>query len=151
MTDQSRTPRTTGELVLQHAALPGIARGSTSNGMRLLELGGTTHYAAGNIYLSALCVINHLQNEAADLRERLAGLTMSLGFATGHGDTAADILKELEWQLEERLAKAREEAIEECARECDKVGRMLSYGAGYACKIAAKEIRALKKKGADHE
>lgn len=49
--------------------------------------------------------------------------------------------------LRERLAKARAEAIEECARECDKVGRMLSYGAGYACKIAAKEIRALTQKG----
>lgn len=131
----SRTPRTTGELVLQHAALPGIARGSTGDGMRLLELGGTTHYAAGNIYLSALCVINHLQNEAADLREQLA-------FAERQrDDQIADKHRILD-AYEKRLAKAREEAIEECAIKCDEY----ALGGFFAAKL-----RALSQKGADHE
>lgn len=81
-----------------------------------------------------------------DLRERLAELTMSLGFATGHGDTAADILKELEWQIEERLAKARAEAIEECARVCDRFASRNMHPAE-----CAGAIRALAHpKGEDH-
>jgi len=30
------------------------------------------------------------------------------GYATGHGDTVEDLLKELEWQIEERIRNERE-------------------------------------------
>jgi hypothetical protein len=32
-------------------------------------------------------------------REKLAGIMISHSFATGHGDTIEDLLKELDWQL----------------------------------------------------
>ena len=41
-------------------------------------------------------------------REKLAAWMMSQGYATGHGDTVEDLLKELEWQIEERIRNERE-------------------------------------------
>ena len=38
---------------------------------------------------------------AATERNKLAAWMMSQGYATGHGDTVEDLLKELEWQIEE--------------------------------------------------
>ena len=34
-------------------------------------------------------------------RNKLAAWMMRQGYATGHGDTVEDLLKELEWQIEE--------------------------------------------------
>ena len=42
---------------------------------------------------------------AAAERETLAAWTMRQGYATGHGDTVEDLLKELEWQIEERIRR----------------------------------------------
>ena len=38
---------------------------------------------------------------AAAEREKLAAWMIERGYATGHGDTVEDLLKELEWQIEE--------------------------------------------------
>jgi len=43
----------------------------------------------------------------------IAQWMMARGFATGHGDSVADLLKELEWQI-------REQEREACAKVCDK-------------------------------
>jgi hypothetical protein len=48
-------------------------------------------------------------------REKLAAWMMRQGYATGHGDTVEDLLKELEWQIEERIKNEREA----CAKVCD--------------------------------
>ena len=48
---------------------------------------------------------------AAAEREKVAAWMMRQGYATGHGDTVEDLLKELEWQI-------RESEREACAREC---------------------------------
>ena len=45
---------------------------------------------------------------AAAEREKVAAWMMSQGYATGHGDTVEDLLKELEWQIEERIRNERE-------------------------------------------
>ena len=45
-------------------------------------------------------------------REKLAAWMMSQGYATGHGDTVEDLLKELEWQIAEREREA-------CAKLCE--------------------------------
>ena len=45
---------------------------------------------------------------AAVERNKLAAWMMSQGYATGHGDTVEDLLKELEWQIEERIKNERE-------------------------------------------
>ena len=43
---------------------------------------------------------------AAAERNKLAAWMMSQGYATGHGDTVEDLLKELEWQIAEREREA---------------------------------------------
>ena len=50
-------------------------------------------------------------------REKLAAWMMRQGYATGHGDTVEDLLKELEWQIEERIKNEREA----CAKVCDQM------------------------------
>ena len=55
---------------------------------------------------------------AAAERNKLAAWMMSQGYATGHGDTVEDLLKELEWQIEERIRNEREA----CAKVCEGLG-----------------------------
>ena len=40
-------------------------------------------------------------------RRKVAQWMMDRGYATGHGDTVEDLLKELDWQIEERIKNAR--------------------------------------------
>ena len=49
---------------------------------------------------------------AAAERNKLAAWMMSQGYATGHGDTIEDLLKELEWQIKEREREACAKAVE---------------------------------------
>ncbi len=54
---------------------------------------------------------------AAAEREKLAAWMMRQGYATGHGDTVEDLLKELEWQIEERIRNERSA----CAKVCEDI------------------------------
>ncbi len=54
---------------------------------------------------------------AAAEREKLAAWMMRQGYATGHGDTTEDLLKQLDWQIDERIAAEREA----CATLCDQM------------------------------
>ena len=57
--------------------------------------------------------LEHFANAIANnQRAKLALWMMSQGYATGHGDTVEDLLKELEWQIAEREREA-------CAKVCD--------------------------------
>ena len=49
---------------------------------------------------------------AAAEREKVAAWMRSKSYATGHGDTTEDLLKELEWQVAEREREA-------CAKVCE--------------------------------
>ena len=51
---------------------------------------------------------------AAAERNKLAAWMMRQGYATGHGDSTEDLLKELEWQIAERER-------EECAKVCEGI------------------------------
>ena len=53
---------------------------------------------------------------AAAERNKLAAWMMRQGYATGHGDSTEDLMKELEWQIEERIRNEREA----CAAVCDE-------------------------------
>ena len=55
----------------------------------------------------------------ADEREKVAAWMMAQGYATGHGDTIEDLLKELEWQI-------RESEREACAKLCAELHPGLS-------------------------
>ena len=50
--------------------------------------------------------------EGAAEREKVAKWMLERGYATGHGDTVEDLLKELEWQVAEREREA-------CAEVCE--------------------------------
>ena len=67
-------------------------------------------------------------------REKLAAWMIQRGFATGHGDTIKDLLKELEWQIAERER-------EECAKVCDVLAVHPEYASDIT-KVAAQAIRA---------
>ena len=74
---------------------------------------------------------------AAAERNKLAAWMMSQGYATGHGDTVEDLLKELEWQIEERIRNEREA----CAKVCDVLAVHPEYASDIT-KVAAQAIRA---------
>ena len=67
-------------------------------------------------------------------REKLAAWMIQRGYATGHGDTIKDLLKELEWQIAERER-------EECAKVCDVLAVHPEYASDIT-KVAAQAIRA---------
>ena len=69
---------------------------------------------------------------AAAEREKVAAWMIQRGYATGHGDTTEDLLKELDWQIDERIAAEREA----CAKVCEELHP------GLATRRAAEIIRA---------
>ena len=78
---------------------------------------------------------------AAAERNKLAAWMMRQGYATGHGDTIEDLLKELDWQIEERTRNEREA----CAKVCDVLAVHPEYASDIT-KVAAQAIRARSEK-----
>ena len=74
---------------------------------------------------------------AAAERNKLAAWMIERGYATGHGDSTEDLLKELEWQIEERIKNEREA----CAKVCDVLAVHPEYASDIT-KVAAQAIRA---------
>ena len=60
-------------------------------------------------------------------KEKVAQWMIQQGYATGHGDTVEDLLKELEWQIAENwtnaLVKGVEGEREACAKFVDHILR----------------------------
>ena len=73
-------------------------------------------------------------------KEKVAQWMIRQGYATGHGDTVEDLLKELEWQIAENwtnaLVKGVEGEREQCAVLCETE---CAQNDGITC---AEEIRA---------
>jgi len=67
-------------------------------------------------------------------REKVAAWMIARGYATGHGDSTEDLLKELEWQIAEREREA-------CAKVCDVLAVHPEYASDIT-KVAAQAIRA---------
>lgn len=61
---------------------------------------------------------------AAAEREKVAHWMMGRGYATGHGDTVEDLLKELEWQI---LERERERMKAKGWRHCAEGQRTTQY------------------------
>ncbi len=77
--------------------------------------GGMLSYdAEGNWRLNETEVAHFAALVAAAEREKVAAWMTERSYATGHGDTTEDLLKELEWQV-------RESEREACIRACDSV------------------------------
>lgn len=73
---------------------------------------------------------------AAAEREKVARWMMTACYATGHGDTTEDLLRELAWQADERIAKAVAAEREACAKICEK------YYTYHGYQYMADDIRA---------
>ena len=73
----------------------------------------------------------------ADEREKVAQWMMDKGYATGHGDSIEDLLREIEWQVAERERNA-------CAKlvEADGLARGVTKDTGLVLLKNANRIRA---------
>ena len=71
---------------------------------------------------------------AAAERNKAAAWMIERSYATGHGDTVEDLLKELEWQI-------RGSEREACAKVCDVLAVHPEYASDIT-KLAAQAIRA---------
>jgi hypothetical protein len=69
---------------------------------------------------------------AAHEREKVAKWMVERSYATGHGDTVEDLLKELEWQVAERER-------EECAKFCEEQYVFYGFDHVFAAGIRARE------------
>ena len=78
--------------------------------------------------------IKELEEAVAAEREKVAQWMMTKGYATGHGDSIEDLMKELEWQI-------RESEREACAKVCDVLSVHPKYASDIT-KVAAQAIRA---------
>jgi hypothetical protein len=82
--------------------------------------------------------IEHFAELVADAeRNKLADWMMRQGYATGHGDSTENLLKELEWQIEERVRNEREA----CAKVCEGAVSSSQTGTTVCTNLAA-AIRA---------
>ena len=72
---------------------------------------------------------------AAAEREKVAAWMRSKSYATGHGDTIEDLLKELEWQVAEREREA-------CAKVCFDMAQRHNDIRSAALEMASEYIRA---------
>ena len=70
----------------------------------------------------------------ADERNKLAAWMIQCSYATGHGDTTEDLLKELEWQVREG---EREACAKVCENEWSNVAERM-YGEECAAAIRAR-------------
>lgn len=70
-------------------------------------------------------------------KEAVALWMLNNGFATGHGDTLADMLNELSWQIDERVARAIDAERVAFANLCNKnANAYLSEGQNEAARAA---------------
>jgi hypothetical protein len=67
---------------------------------------------------------------AAAERQKVAAWMIERSYATGHGDTTEDLLKELEWQIAENWTRGMVNGVQAEREACAKVcGEMFSHGA----------------------
>lgn len=64
---------------------------------------------------------------AAHEREKVARWMMERGYATGHGDTIQELIKEVEWQVAELENEACAKVADLVAREIDNTHNTASY------------------------
>ena len=76
----------------------------------------------------------------ADEREKVAQWMIQQGYATGHGDTVEDLLKELEWQILENWHRAMVNGVETEREACAKLVAEIAGDDQY--RWAAAAIRA---------
>ena len=77
-------------------------------------------------------------DKALNEKREIATWMMAQGYATGHGDSIEDLLKELEWQVKEREREA-------CAKVCEE--RQEVFEKYYTKNLAAMCAEAIRARG----
>ena len=111
------------------------------------ELGSDreTWYRMAELHCATIDRLKTSMREAvAAEREKVAAWKRARSYATGHGDTTEDLLKELEWQVAER---EREACAKLCEEKASRIEREIANGDydtdTWACAInCASAIRA---------
>ncbi len=69
---------------------------------------------AKRMFEEGIVTVGYMRHQVAAERNKVASWMMAQGYATGHGDTTEDLLKELECQV-------RESEREACAKVCEGI------------------------------
>ena len=107
------------------------------NREQIIRMAREAGFTEGDISLFPDLIAHFAFLVAAVERNKLAAWMIERGYATGHGDTTEDLLKELDWQIDERIAAEREA----CAKVCDVLAVHPEYASDIT-KVAAQAIRA---------
>jgi hypothetical protein len=70
--------------------------------IRMAREAGLRWSPAYSLELERFAALAYAAGAAAE-RNKLAAWMMAQGYATGHGDSTEDLLKELTWQIQERV------------------------------------------------
>jgi uncharacterized protein YoaH (UPF0181 family) len=89
---------------------------------------------AKRMHAEGMVTIGHMRQQIAAERNKVASWMMAQGYATGHGDTVEDLLRELEWQVRE----SERNACAAIARQWDVDHQGSNYGGCIARLIEAR-------------
>jgi uncharacterized protein YoaH (UPF0181 family) len=89
---------------------------------------------AKRMHAEGMVTVGHMRQQIAAERNKVAQWMMAQGYATGHGDTTEDLLKELEWQVRE----SERNACAAIARRWDVDHPASNYGGCIANLIEAR-------------
>jgi hypothetical protein len=89
---------------------------------------------AKRMHAEGMVTVGHMRQQIAAERNKVASWMMAQGYATGHGDTVEDLLKELEWQVRE----SERNACAAIARQWDVDHPASNYGGCIANLIEAR-------------
>jgi uncharacterized protein YoaH (UPF0181 family) len=89
---------------------------------------------AKRMHAEGMVTVGHMRQQIAAERNKVASWMMAQGYATGHGDTVEDLLKELEWQVRE----SERNACAAIARQWDVDHPASNYGGCIAAMIEAR-------------
>ena len=89
---------------------------------------------AKRMHAEGMVTVGHMRQQIAAERNKVASWMMAQGYATGHGDTTEDLLKELEWQVRE----SERNACAAIARQWDVDHPASNYGGCIANLIEAR-------------
>jgi hypothetical protein len=111
------------------------------NEVRFVELRYLERFAAlvadaeaKRMHAEGMVTVGYMRQQIAAERNKVASWMMAQGYATGHGDTVEDLLKELEWQVSE----SERNACAAIARQWDVDHQGSNYGGCIANLIEAR-------------
>jgi hypothetical protein len=100
---------------------------------------------AKRMHAEGMVTVGYMRQQIAAERNKVASWMMAQGYATGHGDTVEDLLRELEWQIAENWTRgmvngvqAEREACAAVARQWDADHPASNYGGCIANLIKAR-------------